>query len=49
MADCKRVNQLMSTEAADAPDTVNGVNKLEAWRGKGGKPPEPYGQKGTDF
>lgn len=45
----KRVNQLMSTEAMDAPDTISATNKLEAFRGKSGTPPAPYGIKGTDF
>lgn len=42
-------DKLMSTEARDAKDTMNGTNELKAWRGKSGKPSGPYGVKATEF
>ena len=42
-------DKLMSTEAKDAKDTMNGTNELKPWRGKSGKPSGPFGVKGGDF
>lgn len=44
-----RVDQLMSTEASDAKDTVTGTNELKQWIGGSGKPSAPYGVQGKKF
>jgi hypothetical protein len=45
----EKAEQLMSTEASDAKDTLAGTNALKAWVGKSGKPPTPYGVQGREF
>lgn len=45
----KSADKLMSTEASDAKDTMTGTNELKPFLGGSGKPPGPFGQKGTEF
>jgi hypothetical protein len=45
----ERAEQLMSTEAQDAKDTMTGTNELKAWVGGSGKPDGPYGVQGRKF
>jgi hypothetical protein len=45
----ERAEQLMSTEASDAKDTMTGTNELKEFRAGSGKPPEPYGSAGHKF
>jgi hypothetical protein len=45
----EKAEQLMSTEASDAKDTMTGTNELKEWRAGSGKPPEPYGSAGHKF
>lgn len=44
-----KADQLMSTEASDAKDTMTGTNVLNQWVGGSGKPPAPYGIQGRKF
>jgi hypothetical protein len=44
-----KANELMSTEARDAKDTMTGTNELKQWTGGSGKPPAPYGVQGKKF
>jgi hypothetical protein len=44
-----RAEQLMSTEASDAKDTMTGTNELKQWVGGSGKPEGPYGVQGRKF
>jgi hypothetical protein len=44
-----KADQLMSTEASDAKDTMTGTNELKEWRAGSGKPPGPYGSAGHKF
>lgn len=41
--------QLLSTEAADDPDCINGTNKLERFNGKAKTPSGPFGVQGQEF
>ncbi len=43
------IDKLMSTEAKDNSDAINGTNELKAFKGKGGKPKGPFGLKGKEF
>ena len=45
----ERAEDLMSTEAKDAKDTMTGINELKQWVGGSGKPPAPYGVQGRKF
>ena len=45
----EKAEQLMSTEASDAKDTLTATNVLKQWIGKSGKPPGPYGVQGREF
>jgi hypothetical protein len=45
----EKAEQLMSTEASDAKDTLAGTNVLKQWIGGSGKPPAPYGVRGREF
>jgi hypothetical protein len=45
----EKAEQLMSTEASDAKDTLAGTNVLKQWVGGSGKPPAPYGVRGREF
>lgn len=42
-------SKLFSTEAHDAPDTMNATNEQKAFVGGKGTPKEPYGSKGKEF
>ena len=44
-----KADELMSTEASDAKDTMSGTNELKQWVGGSGKPPGPYGVQGRKF
>lgn len=45
----KRVDELMSTEASDAKETMTGTNDLKPFIGGSGKPKGPFGQKAREF
>jgi len=45
----EKAEQLMSTTASDAKDTMTGTNALKQWIGGSGKPDTPYGVKGREF
>jgi hypothetical protein len=45
----EKADQLMSTEATDAKDTMTGTNELKGWVGGSGKPEGPYGVQGRKF
>ena len=45
----EKADQLMSTEASDAKDTMTGTNELKNWVGGSGKPEGPYGVQGRKF
>jgi hypothetical protein len=45
----EKAEDLMSTEARDAKDTMTGTNELREWRAGSGKPPGPYGSTGHKF
>jgi hypothetical protein len=45
----EKAEELMSTEARDASDTMTGTNELKQWTGGSGKPPGPYGVQGRKF
>lgn len=42
-------NRLMSTDASDNADAINGTNKRDRWQGKAGKPKGKTGIQGWDF
>lgn len=44
-----KMAKLMSTEASDGPETMNGTNKLERFVGKSKKPGGPFGVQGQEF
>lgn len=41
-----RAEKLMSPNAKETPEMVNGSNDLKQWTGKSGKPSGPFGQRG---
>lgn len=43
------IDKLMSTEAKDHPDSINGTNELKAFSGKAKKPSGPFGIQGKEF
>ena len=45
----EKAEQLMSTTASDAKDTMTGTNALKQWTSGSGKPPTPYGVQGREF
>jgi hypothetical protein len=45
----EKADELMSTEASDAKDTMTGTNELKGWVGGSGTPPRPYGTQGRKF
>jgi hypothetical protein len=45
----EKAEELMSTTAQDAKDTMTGTNELKQWVGGSGKPPGPYGVQGRKF
>ena len=45
----EKADELMSTEASDAKDTMTGTNELKQWVGGSGTPPRPYGSQGRKF
>jgi len=45
----EKANELMSTEAQDAKDTMTGTNELKQWVAGSGTPPRPYGVQGRKF
>lgn len=41
--------QLMSPNAKEDPETINGDNPQKAWIGGAGKPSAPFGPQGRNF